>query len=169
MILRPRTIYRDPFRRGDNILVMCDAWTPQGEPLPTNLREPARRLFDQAPELKPWYGLEQEYAMLDTDHWPLGWPKGGYPAPQGPYYCSAGADVAFGRKVVEDHYRACLYAGVMISGCNGEVMPGQWEFQVGPQDGIRAGDDLWISRYLLHRIGELSSIVNSFDPKPGSR
>jgi glutamine synthetase len=45
--------------------------------------------------------------------------------PQGPYYCSAGADKAFGRDVVDAHYKACLYAGVNISGINGEVMPGQ--------------------------------------------
>ena len=31
---------------------------------------------------------------------------------------------------MQAHYRACLYAGVTISGINGEVMPGQWEYQV---------------------------------------
>lgn len=44
---------------------------------------------------------------------------------QGPYYCAAGADKAFGRDIVDAHYKACLYAGVNISGINGEVMPGQ--------------------------------------------
>ena len=44
---------------------------------------------------------------------------------QGPYYCAAGADKAFGRDVVDAHYKACLYAGINISGINGEVMPGQ--------------------------------------------
>jgi glutamine synthetase len=29
-----------------------------------------------------------------------------------------------------------LYAGVLISGTNAEVMPAQWEFQVGPCQGI---------------------------------
>ena len=31
---------------------------------------------------------------------------------------------------MEAHYKACLYAGITISGTNGEVMPGQWEYQV---------------------------------------
>jgi hypothetical protein len=44
---------------------------------------------------------------------------------QGPYYCGAGADKAFGRDIVDSHYKACLYAGINISGINGEVMPGQ--------------------------------------------
>jgi len=48
----------------------------------------------------------------------------------GPYYCGVGADRVFGRDILEAHYRACLYAGINISGTNAEVMPAQWEFQV---------------------------------------
>lgn len=43
----------------------------------------------------------------------------------GPYYCGVGADKAYGRDIVEAHYRACLYAGVQICGTNAEVMPAQ--------------------------------------------
>ena len=46
----------------------------------------------------------------------------------GPYYCGVGANRVYGRDVVEAHYRACLYAGVTIAGCNAEVMPGQVSF-----------------------------------------
>ncbi|KAF9671280.1 hypothetical protein SADUNF_Sadunf12G0030900 [Salix dunnii] len=139
------------------------------EPIPTNKRYNAAKIFshpDVAAEV-PWYGIEQEYTLLQKDlKWPIGWPVGGYPGPQGPYYCGAGADKAFGRDVVDSHYKACLYAGINISGINGEVMPGQWEFQVGPSVGISAGDELWVARYILERITEIAGVVVSFDPKP---
>jgi glutamine synthetase len=49
--------------------------------------------------------------------------------PQGPYYCSVGPENNFGRAITDAMYKACLYAGIAISGVNGEVMPGQQEYQ----------------------------------------
>ncbi|GAQ84191.1 Glutamine synthetase [Klebsormidium nitens] len=167
VILKPQAIYRDPFRKGANILVMCDTYTPGGEPLPTNHRFAAAEVLEKVKEHVPWFGIEQEYTLYQAGtNWPLGWPKGGYPGPQGPYYCGVGADKAWGREIVNAHYKACLYAGINISGINGEVMPGQWEYQVGPCVGIDSGDQLWMSRYLLERVTEMADVVLTLDPKP---
>ncbi|KAF3510567.1 hypothetical protein F2Q69_00003700 [Brassica cretica] len=169
VILYPQAIFRDPFRRGHNILVMCDAYTPAGDPIPTNKRHKAAKIFSHPNVAKevPWYGIEQEYTLMQKGvNWPIGWPVGGFPGPQGPYYCGVGADKAIGRDIVDAHYKACLYAGIGISGVNGEVMPGQWEFQVGPVEGISSGDQVWVARYLLERITEISGVNVSFDPKP---
>jgi len=169
VIIHPQAIFRDPFRRGKNILVICDAYTPAGEPIPTNKRANAANIFSHPDVVaeEPWFGIEQEYTLLQKDvNWPLGWPIGGFPGPQGPYYCGTGADKAYGRDIVDAHYKACLYAGINISGINGEVMPGQWEFQVGPTVGISSGDQVWAARYILERISEMAGVVVSFDPKP---
>uniref|UniRef100_A0A3B3C745 Glutamine synthetase n=1 Tax=Oryzias melastigma TaxID=30732 RepID=A0A3B3C745_ORYME len=88
------------------------------------------------------------------------------PQHQGPYYCGVGANSAYGRDIVESHYKACLYAGVKICGTNAEVMPSQWEYQVGICEGIEMGDHLWVSRFLLHRVCEDFGVLATLDPKP---
>ena len=172
VILRPCRIFKDPFRPRtdgvDNILVMCDTYTPSGEPLPTNTRAVAAKAFEGKEDEEIWFGLEQEFTLFNLDQrTPLGWPKGGVPArPQGPYYCSVGPENSFGRSITDAHYRACLYAGIEISGTNGEVMPGQQEYQVGPCVGIDAGDQLFMSRYILQRVCEEFQVYCTLHPKP---
>jgi glutamine synthetase len=111
------------------------------------------------------FGVEQEYTLYKDDR-PFGWPEKGFPHPQGKYYCGVGADEVYGRPVVEDHMESCLEAGLMISGINAEVMPGQWEFQVGPLSPLECADQLWLSRWLLYRLGEEYDAYAKLDPKP---
>ncbi|CAH2103806.1 unnamed protein product [Euphydryas editha] len=164
--LIPRAIYKDPFRRGNHIMVMCDTYKYNMEPTETNNRIKCQEAYDRCKDEEPWFGIEQEYILLDSDLRPFGWPPGGFPPPQGPYYCGVGANKVFARDLVEAHYRCCLFAGVPICGTNAEVMPSQWEFQVGPSVGVTAGDDLWMARYILHRLAEEYGVIVSFDPKP---
>ncbi|KAF1755591.1 hypothetical protein GCK72_012041 [Caenorhabditis remanei] len=164
--LRPVAVFPDPFSGGHNVLVMCDTLDNEMKPTVTNHRQACAAIMKQVADQHPWFGMEQEYLIVDRDEHPLGWPKHGYPAPQGKYYCGVGADRAFGREVVETHYRACLHAGINIFGANAEVTPGQWEYQIGTCEGIDMGDQLWISRYILHRVAEMFGVCISLDPKP---
>jgi len=160
-------IFDDPFRCKPNILVLCQVVDHKKDPIRSNHRQACKTVMNQTKDSKPWFGIEQEYTLMDIENKrPFGWPKNGYPGPQGPYYCGTGADKVYGRSIVEEHYKACLYAGVKIAGTNAEVMPGQWEYQIGPCEGIDMGDHLWISRYILHRICERKGTVTAtFDPK----
>jgi glutamine synthetase len=167
VLLRPVAMYPDPFRGGDHILVMCDCLKPDMTPIANNTRAHAADVMKKVAHEIPWFGIEQEYTLFERDGvTPYGWPKGGYPGPQGPYYCGAGAHSAFGRYVADAHYHCCLFAGINISGINAEVMPGQWEYQVGPCEGISSGDQVWMARYLMLRVCEAFGLIFSVDPKP---
>lgn len=168
VLIKPARMIRDPFRRGNNIIVLCETLNTDEEPLkPFNQRADAKKFFDMRLEVEPWFGIEQEYTLFQPDNeTPLGFPKVGLPPEQGQYYCSTGTGNAFGRMIADCHYRACLYAGLTISGINAEVMPGQWEYQVGPCLGIDGADQLWLSRYIMERVCEKFGVIVTWDPKP---
>ena len=168
IVLKPVFQCQDPIRGDDNILVMCETfYTTDMTPIPSNTRAIARVADDKYGDQDCWFGLEQEYTLLDpVTGWPSGFPEHGYPRPQGPYYCGVGAVKIFGRELVERHTTACIDAGLKISGTNAEVMPGQWEFQIGPASTLEVGDHMWIARYLLYRLAEEYSLEVSIEPKP---
>ncbi|WNJ20944.1 glutamine synthetase beta-grasp domain-containing protein [Pontibacter sp. G13] len=157
-LLKPVNVYPDSGRK-NAWLVMCEVLNPDGTPHATNFRAsiPNDEEF--------WFGYEQEYTFV-VDGRPLGFPKNGYPAPQGMYYCSVGSGNVAGRDIVEEHFDLCLDAGLHITGINAEVMLGQWEYQCFGKGGQDAADALWISRYLLFRVAEKYGVTVEFAPKP---
>ncbi|MEU7755798.1 glutamine synthetase [Micromonospora sp. NPDC049101] len=164
-VLEPVATYPDPIRGGAHLLVLCEVFNIDGTPHESNARALLRPVADRFAAQQPLFGIEQEYTFFQGSR-PLGFPDGGYPAPQGGYYCGVGADEIYGRAVVEKHLDNCLAAGLTISGINAEVMPGQWEFQVGPLSPLEVADQLWVARWLLHRTAEDFGISATLEPKP---
>ena len=164
-VLQPVFTCKDPIRGGSDILVLCEVMLTDMTPHPSNTRAALREIAAKTAHLEPWFGIEQEYTFFEGGR-PLGWPANGFPAPQGGYYCGVGADEVFGREIVEDHLEACLEAGLGICGINAEVMPAQWEFQIGPLGALETSDHLWLARWLLYRIAEAYGVTATLDAKP---
>lgn len=168
VLLIPVRVVPCPFRGLGNYVVLCETHNRKGRPLPGNTRQWAKSIFDQKPEDMPWFGLEQEYFIFSNGK-PLGFDaalasgKG-----QGQYYCGIGHSNAFGRHLADSHMKACIHAGLKISGINAEVAPGQWEFQIGPVECINAGDELLLARYFLVLTAEKLGLDVDFHPKPAA-
>ncbi|MBN1181024.1 MAG: glutamine synthetase beta-grasp domain-containing protein [Bacteroidales bacterium] len=161
-LLKPVFVCIDPGRK-NGFLVMAEVLNPDGTPHPSN----GRATIDDDDE-DFWFGFEQEYVLWDLDHHtPLGFPAPGYyPPPQGPFYCSVGAEYNVGRNFVEEHLDMCIEAGINVEGINAEVMKGQWEYQVFAKGAKNAGDQTWIARYLAERVGEKYGVRVNLHPKP---
>ena len=178
-VLNPVFVCNDPIRGWGHELALCEVLNTDMTPHESNTRATLSKVYEHCKGEDVWFGMEQEYTFM---HPQFGTALGFARAqnnwedtkglgqreilPQGPYYCSVGAGLAIGRDVAEEHLDACLEAGLTISGINAEVMPGQWEFQIGPVDAMEVSDQLWVARWLLHRIAEKHDIAVSFDPKP---
>jgi glutamine synthetase len=178
ILLNPVAYYPNPFfPNHQSYLVMCDTYREvDGIFVPTenNHRKQAAENFKAKPELLPWFGIEQEYFIMaprgtrysDT---PVAFHTADpntEPVEQGDYYCGVGNRTIQMRKLAEKHYEYCLSAGLKISGINAEVAPDQWEFQVGPCLGVSAGDELWVARYILHKLSEEFNVNICIKPKP---
>ncbi|MEP1782314.1 glutamine synthetase beta-grasp domain-containing protein [Reichenbachiella sp.] len=160
-LLKPVSIFPDPDRK-NAFLVMTEVLNADGTAHESNGRA---TIDDDDNDF--WFGFEQEYFLIDTNTGkPLGFPEDGFPRPQGPYYCSVGANNAYGREIIEEHLDLCLEAGVNVEGINAEVAAGQWEFQVFAKGAAEAGDHTWVGRYLLERTAEKYGVAIEWRPKP---
>lgn len=173
LVLKPVSIIENPLSDNQDYLVLCEVYNTNGKPHKSNTRAKLRQALENAGNKEDfWLGFEQEYTFFEGDR-PLGWPSHGFPAPQGPFYCGVGADEVFGRDIVEEHTLACIDAGLMIFGTNAEVMPGQWEFQIGYRgidtetaNPLTVADHVWFARWLLYRIAEEYKVTVKLHPKP---
>jgi glutamine synthetase len=182
-ILKPVFIKDDPFRGKEHKLVFCEVYSPDNTPHKTNSRF---KLYAMLEDLNlnnkkfnkmPWFGWEQEYTLTyklrpftNEPGLPLGFNfnQNGLQEPrkQGDYYCGNGFDNVVGRNLVESHLKMCSDIGLDISGINAEVMLGQWEYQLGPVTPLEGSDQLWVSRYILHRLSEIHGMIVNLAPKP---
>jgi glutamine synthetase len=166
IILKPCAIFKDPFRVIEDVacyLVLCETFKPNGEPTETNHRYQAAKFFENTEE-EPWFGLEQEF-FFSHDKNELS--RSMESIPRGYHYCGI-TQRPQERIVMEQHLHMCIESGIKISGINAEVEKNQWEFQIGPCEGIDAGDHMIVARYILERLAERIEATIDYQPKPMS-
>ena len=168
VIIRPVRLYNNPLLNHPNTkIVLCECLNADLRPHLTNSRDKCVKTSEEFSQHECLFGIEQEYTILQRDGKPYKWLNTLEPGigRQGSYYCSVGGDRAFGREIADEHLLACLQAGINICGTNAEVMPSQWEFQIGTCDMLTVSDDLLVARFLLHKITEKYDCCVSFHPK----
>jgi len=168
VVLRPVKVYHNPLEMTDmaSFLILCETYNTDGTPHKTNSRAKLEKLLSTNDE-DMWFAIEQEYTLIDNNiHTPnevVGWNES---TPQGENYCGVGSKNVNHRLMSDQHALLCMQAGIDVVGTNAEVLISQWEYQLGPKDALTTADDLWMSRYILHRLTEGNNFYASFEPKP---
>ena len=172
-VLKPVKSWQNNFesRQTPSYYVLCEVMNPDGTPHESNARRKLIKAWTDSNPNKEKYmiGIEQEYTLVDPQtKKPLGWDKyeNNTPPPQGEYYCGVGAEVNISRNIAEAHANMCIATDIKFEGFHPEVMLSQWEYQIGVCSPLDAADQLWMSRFLLQRIGERMNVAISYDPKP---
>ena len=163
VILVPCNLFINPLINSnsvsyDSYIVLCETFDVNMNPLPSNHRHNALKIFNKGLCEEPWFGIEQEYDMIHKNY------KFEFGEEEGKHYCGTQLN-SIERKITEEHLNACLKAKITYGGLNSEVTKGQWEFQVGPCEGIEVADHLTVANFLLERIAEKYDVKISYNPK----
>ena len=160
VILKPCIFFLNPLTTSnsmncDSFIVLCETFDVNMQPLLSNHRRAAAKIFNKGLDEEPWFGIEQEYIMIHKNNTFL---------EEGRHYCGTQLN-SVERKIAEEHMRACLYAKIKYAGLNSEVTNHQWEYQIGTCIGIEGGDHLTVANFLLERIAEKYNVAICYHPK----
>ncbi len=159
IILRPVYHIKNPLKPVEAYLVVCETYDAiTNLPLSSNTRAKVAELYNNqdVKDLQIWFGQEQEYYLVSSDN------NKSY---EGPHYCSV-VNNPIQQQIVDEHMIVCMLIDVRFYGTNSEVSPNQWEFQLGPCEGLRAADNLLIARFLLEKIAAKHGYSVCYHPKP---
>ncbi|KAL6748553.1 hypothetical protein V8C86DRAFT_2874663 [Haematococcus lacustris] len=182
--LKPRKLFRDPFRGGDHLLCLCDSFQPPQvdledlyapvpplQPHPTNMRVPCQEVITRAGGSSPLLSAKHEFCVYEEadEHSAIGdgtWPHPHLPDPSLPYVnaprgaaarCGGGGRPGKTSAVgrnVSDSHLQHCLAAGVPITGTGQDRHGVWSYKLGPCTGVEFGDQIWMSRHILLRVAE---------------
>lgn len=142
--------------------VICDVYTPKGEPFPGDPRYVLKRQMARAEALGYGFntGPELEFFLFRRD-------EGGeiqpLPHDQGGYF-DFSSDLAQG--VRQDMVDALEAFGIRVEAAHHEVAPGQHEIDFEYSDALTTADNAVTFKFTLKAIAQLHGLYATFMPKP---
>jgi glutamine synthetase len=130
-VLKPVKLYL----KGDRYIVMCELLDTNNKSIPTDYRGELSCLCAKSKKLP--ISVKQELVftnankdrLLDT------------------------CDVkTYGENIIEEFVKVCLSMSITIDGVNQEDFLGKWSYQLSSGDVLSIADDLWVSRFVLHKL-----------------
>jgi len=153
-----------PWETGPNTTarVICDVYTPEGEPSPSDPRQVLRRALKEAADLGYVFntGPELEFFLFRTD--PEGRPVL-TPHDEGSYF-DLTTDLAV--QVRREMVNALEAMGIIVETSHHEVALGQHEIDFQYDDALKTADNAVTFRYTLKAIARKFNLFASFMPKP---
>ena len=142
--------------------VICDVFTPKGEPFMGDPRYILKRQMERAAKLGYVFntGPELEFFLFRRDEAGQIRPL---PHDQAGYFDSS-TDLA--QEVREDMVNALEAFGIVVEAAHHEVAPGQHEIDFEYSDGLRTADNAVTFKVTLKAIAELHNLYATFMPKP---
>jgi glutamine synthetase len=142
--------------------VICDVYTPKGEPFVGDPRYVLRRQIARAERLGYRFntGPELEFFLFRRDEEGAIRPL---PHDQAGYF-DFSTDLA--QEVRQDMVNALEAFGIVVEAAHHEVAPGQHEIDFEYSDGLRTADNAITFRFTLKAVAQMHGLYATFMPKP---
>ena len=145
--IKPRTVYKDPFRVRGSILIICDLYNMNGDPTNDNNRYKLLSKIDETKleDRHPIFNLKQEYKLKNINS-------------------DEDASIKEIRNFAEKQYLYCLSTNMNINEYQ-ISKDNKISYTIGPNGIMTICDDLWISRFIMNRLIEDTNMKIIFKDK----
>ena len=166
-VLKPARVFPDPIRGGDNVLVMCEVMLVDGKAHPTNTRAAAARTAKKYKKHEPHVRHRAGVHDAQAERQPARLPRRRLPRTAGPVLLRRRRDRDHrSRRSPKTTWMPASQPASPSRASTPRSCPASGNSRSARWACSKSRDELWIGRYLLHRIAEEYGVVISIDAKP---